>query len=312
MNVNFSINQTIPIDPCILVLAMPQQPLQLPRISMWIILLVCSFFVLYLILSNRSTLIQIEFHVLATFVSFTLTSQLLIIIYYFTQLLYPCLQYTILAHIISLLFLILDVLTCSTLIYYSVYQFSILTRSKFILAVYNRVIRLKTFIIYLLSINIVIMIIDLFFLIRSFLDFEIYIKLLLINSSVPRFILISFYFSSAIQVAFSRLMKKSKIKNSAADEKRFRRNFRLMLKFMILPILYIVYFVPKLFIVFFKYDMNSRELFINLMDLLSDFFFFITPLLLIYVHNILKKKFLKFISKCFSCFCCCCRLMKKE
>lgn len=159
------------------------------------------------------------------------------------------------------------------------------------------------------------MIIDLFFLIRSFLDFksesyvEIYVKLLLTHTSVPRFILISFYFSSAIQVAFSRLLNKKFASSSQNDDaKRFRRNFRLMLKFMLLPILYIVYFVPKLFIVFFKYDMNSRELFIDLMDFLSDFLFFITPLLLIYVHNILKKNFLKFISKCFCFFCCCCRL----
>lgn len=285
-------------------------PINIVTMIFWSLSLMSSLCVLVLIKQSRHALVRAEFYILLLFNIFLFLNIFIICVYFpisFFKLMDKKCDFGI-----GLLILTIDVSTCCTLIYYSLYQISLLSRDRFFLRVFHFVHNLKHFFIFELSIFLICGTVNVFCFISLTTLFNLFqsAHFQAINSCetfVTRFILLLVYSSASIYVIITRLVnrKANNMAINSNENKRLRRNFRLMLKFLIMPILLISYYIPKLTGVIIQIIFETDSLFVNyaildIFDRIGDFLYLLQPFVLIFVHNVLKKAFLTFVLKCFN------------
>ena len=262
-------------------------------ISTWTASIVFFTLALFLTLKSRSNLNRVEFFILCTISLSNITSKLWYILLGISQFLFPISNR---CGIISFgtLFLIFDFICCSTLFYYSIFQISSLSRAKLFLLVFDKAHIMRGFVIYQIVTIVMAILLNLVQWLDTFLrgcDYSQQSKYILIFYLVffgPRVLIISSYSLATVYVFFTRFKQQS-------DKKRFRRNLNLILKFNLLSVMFIISYLPYMLSYIIdastllgSSSISALRLFTFYLPLLV---YVVHPLLLIYVHNILKNTF---------------------
>ena len=266
-----------------------------------------SILTLVVVFMSRSELKSIEIFNLILLYLFIIISQLSAIYCTFSRMenqnVYLNCDYTIFNFISSKF----DILANLTLFYYSLLQISTLSRSKFVLMLFELVNPIKSLVIYEL-----IMFLATFSIAFLFIDFyksnctdltqaELGMNITYVVLVFPRILIIVGYASATAYVILTRLKsRKLKVFSSDLNElKRFNRNLSLMLKFLFLAIIFMISYIPIILPNFITITVFVNSLPLKIVYYSAQMISCSQAGVLLCVHNILKSTFLSCLSKIF-------------
>lgn len=283
--------------------------------SITVIAIPIDILVIMLVVSCKSKLIRTEYYILlqlnvlsflisisalSAFVSYNVTATSI-----FNQ--YQC-------FIINIANLLIFFLVNLVILYYSVFHLSFLSRAKWMLKLKLLIENANFFLIYFISLLIVLtgMVIaagiGIYRDITSKIDYNLCFNLeankikniFIMMSELPMFLAILVYSIAGVLVLCNRLFSQQKYLNTN-EKKRFRRNFLLVVKFFIFTILNFLKTVPMclLMISFFYCERCHLDVLYQLFYV-SYLCYIIQPFFLIFIQSILKKQFIEIVFKFFN------------
>ena len=272
-------------------------------ITTWSVSILAYLLAFFVIIMSRSNLNRIELWILIVICLSNSISKLCYIISYTIPVFSlrvpgPCFTF-----VFGVLFILFDFVCCSTLFQYSLFQISSLSRAKLFLLLFDTVHSVKGYIIIQIVIFIIAIILNLIQWLDNFIrncssgSYKVPIVFCL-EFFGTRFLIISSYLLATFYVFSTRFFHRkaafSSSNNSQNDSKRFRRNLNLLLKFNLLSVLFAVSYLPIIIVYFVDLTVVMSTSF-SLIKMFVFYFpllvYVIHPLLLIYVHNILKATF---------------------
>lgn len=286
------------------------------KLSIWSFSFLLNTLSLCILLLSKKKLIKSEFYILLSFILTTSALKLCLTGFYVAQILLPlqlnqaCVQQVFFSAIISM-----NSLISSTLLYHTFYQISNLRRSKLFLALFNQVHNERNFFIFEFILILVLATITSANLVVasrndplcSNINHTLF-YLVLLELIVPCSLIVVVYVSTIGFICYSRLSNQLKkmvlLMNDTnkMDQKRFRRNFKLMLKFLVFILIFILSLLPQTLYYFIFICCPNCVIDIDLFSLFSDLaliLYAFQPLLLIFIHSILKRTLTECTYKCF-------------
>lgn len=281
-------------------------------LAMWSFSFIFDFAILLSIFKSISKLVRIEFFILCCIGIYSILFKVIIIlaylIYFFNIMVFGSLSIGL------IMFLTTNAYFIDSMIffYYSLYHVTFLKRTKIFLLLSNTIKKPITLLIYLIGVLIFSICLSSVCIIRIMLQtrnltisielyqrecFAIAISQILIPSFFPSVV----YFLATLITLYSRFrISLSKINHMNDSElKRFRRNFILFSKFLILGIVNIFYMIPKTLYSFLVANCIQCAEKLLILDFIGDIFFLMIPIALIIIHNIIRKTLKNILKKVF-------------
>lgn len=277
---------------------------------LWIFSSLLDFAILAVIFQSRSTLSRIEFMILFTMRIYWSLLKLSVILTYVDLYLRENIFNSMTKLLINLFVSNVSFIFSTTLIYYSIYHITFLKRSKIFLALFNLVQKPKTFIVYSIVTIIVSPLVTLVslailypevyggYIEASFFEntkriFIMEVILLIIPSICPSLV----YFTATVITCYCRLLSTVSSKSSKhtvdAESKRFRKNLRLLLKFLVLAFVYMMCMLPKTIYAIILVYSNFRSPYLEILNYSGDLFFILSSFVIILVHKIIGETFFR-------------------
>ena len=270
-------------------------------VSIWTIGISFSLLNLVLVFMSKPKLLKVEFSILVFFTSWTLLYKIFSSIQFLSVLIDPLLALDCAFSLTNTSWSLFLPMSGMILFYYSLFQISTVSRNRMFLALYNAVNNIKTFIVYILLVSIAVLCFIVFNIYMAYLDLGvcpntlqilskfIVLKFMLL-SVIPGFLPVVSYSIAAVYVLYTRFYGGKKFNYSNKQEMtRFRRSFRLLVKFWLMAS--IVALNSVLVNVYFYLSMVLliNTTIVNFIGDLGFAIYAIQPLFLIYIHSILKN-----------------------
>lgn len=278
-------------------------------VTSWSLGILFCLFTLFLIISSKSKLIKLEFYILLTFIiasilfrSLILTTYLFVFFFrpMLTDCLYMCIHFSSSSLFTKLSF---------TLLYYSLFQASSVSRSKLFLLIHLHIHKPRTFVIFeAVTIAFQLVLLFAYAIVINLknggcptineVDSNLFYVRIIVFNSVPSLLPILIYLTTVCYISRSRLFlfKSRQKKQQLTSTKKKRRDVVLLFKFLSLAVvialsnlLLNVYYVIA--------NVNNLSFLVYFLVGYSSFFLFaIQPLFLLYIHSILKNAFKSLMS----------------
>lgn len=279
------------------------------QFSFWSIAILVDTLIIILVFKSKSSLIRVEYFILTTFQLVSVLINLTIII----GTLKVYVSFNVIFVILLRFFSFLTQMILSfVLFYYALFHLSSVNRSGCFRKLFNLVHNSRNYFFYLLAISIFgilfLIVYSLVFysieksnnnlIISNFKDIinkesEYFVAYVAIWFTTPPILV----YLIAIGVLYFRQLKFGKnysIKSESQFAIRYRRNLRVLLKFSILAINNILSNLPVLIYYFIRVNCNCNKF--EFLGYLTDSANFIFPILLVLIHNILKKTLFEIFS----------------
>lgn len=267
---------------------------------------VLNIFGLVIVFLSRSKLLKVEFFILVMLNLKTTAFKVLGVYQYSAMGFNIDLFYQCSTALLSMLSASILTSSFMTLLFYSVFQVSTVSRSKLFLFLFNSTHNVRNFVIYEVLMTILQLLFSAISILMSFLDKNQCPDILSLVSqnvlvkfivflAVPSFLPIIVYLFAIVYVIFSRL----KHKYQQGSTGSFNKNVQLLLKFLALALIFFSSFILQNFFYFstFLFDIN---IYVNVtVGDLGFILYALQPLLLIYAHSILKVTLLSYIHRFF-------------
>lgn len=265
---------------------------------------VLNIFGLVIVFLSRSKLLKVEFFILVMLNLKTTVFKVFAVYQYSAMGFNMDLFKQCLTAMLSMLSASILTSSFMTLLFYSVFQVSTVSRSKLFLFLFNSTHNVRNFFIYEVLMTILQLLFSAISILMSFLDKNQCPDILsLVNQNVlvkfivflavPSFLPIIVYLFAIVYVIFSRL------KHKYQQGSNFNKNVQLLLKFLALALIFFSSFILQNFFYFstFLFDIN---IYVNaIVGDLGFILYALQPLLLIYAHSILKVTLLSYIHRFF-------------
>lgn len=292
--------------------------LEICIITVWLVSWLFDVIVFATIFKSRPNLTHIEFIIIVTIRVYSVFLKIIVILAYIGAFL----NVRFLTQIMQILTQFVLANGCfifsMTLLYYSFYHITCLSRTKIFLILFNLIRSPKIFLIYSLTVVILSALIStmcLVILYPQIFDadyratkatvfaymrqtFVLSIVCLIIPPISPSLV----YLIATVITCYSRLFVSKKTARSHMidqESKRFRQNLSLLLRFLILVIFNLAYILPKSIYAFLSIYCKMCIINIVALNYSGDVFFLLMPFIQIYVHKTLRQTFVNNFRKIF-------------
>lgn len=280
--------------------------------SIWSSTILVNSVSLLTIVSSRTKLTRSEFYILSTFNLIAIVLKLVLTLFYIhryflAEFLGPC-SYLVFQAMSSTL----NTSLYMTLFYYSLYQTSNLSRNKWLLKLFNIVHNWKnTFLfevaVFLLASSGAIAYSIVVYKRSNYnkcanLKVELF-YLVLFWVVVPSILPVVLYAAATVYICYCRFSRPSSYLSSQSESKRFRRNVKLLMRFLALALIVSLSLLPQTVYYFISIlcpKCTVDSVFLANISYVGYFFYGIVPFILIYIHKILRRTFLNFILTVFN------------
>lgn len=282
----------------------------------WTVGAILSFITLLCILASFKKLIRLEFVVLLIFslstVATKISGALLLVLVYF----WPELGNTCLYAILNIIAIVLVEKQAMVSFYYSLFQISTVSREKLFLALYNLVHNPKVFAFYEAVVSIVLFCINgvFFYLayrlndrcpnINDLLQVVLKYKLIILIVA-PSFLSVVAYIACTVYICYLRFIAEPKNSKYYARSRnnehgQFRKHLRLILKFLALALIFLACSLFQNLFFIYTFIYGDFSTLILLMGHAGFVLYAIRPLLVIFIHAVLKESFKSFFLMLFA------------
>lgn len=276
-------------------------------VSVWSTTLIIDLLVIIIEFKSRQILIRLEFFILlAISISSLLLKIASILTYielYFSETIFG--QHT--NFILQWVSINFTFFQSMSLVYYSLYHITFLKRSSCFLVLFNLVHNVKSFVIYLAIISVYSLLLTSIYMILTYIPMyssnlglaqfqRRFIVMIILECAVPPFLASIVYVVAFLITYFSRFQKT----NSSDELKRAQMNFKLMFKFLLLTLSIIMYILPKTAFAYIAFNLVDHSKF-EFLNYIGDISFFLFPIILISIHEILFKTLMSYYNNIFVC-----------
>lgn len=262
---------------------------------------------LLVIFMSRSIINQFEFYTLVILYSILTCSR----INYAIVEIYGKFAIGCISSILNNLNANLEILSNSSYFYYSLLQISMLSRVKFMLVLFKFTHSKKGIIVFHVTVGLIVMLQSLL-IIQHYIDncvslnkISLGLFIYCIEILLSRAIIVLCYVMAMAFICVTRLRnchhKRESSLNELSQLRRFRQNAKLMIKFLALSASFIFIDLVDILPIFIQIQLSLMFTYLN------NLIYILQPLMLLFVHNVLKRKTILFIKSNI-----CGRFIKKE
>lgn len=278
----------------------------------WTIGILFSILCTYIIVISKPKLIQVEFYILISFSVSTILFKI------FSNLLFY-LTYSSITLMDGCLFMVINSL-CLTFIeevrmiilYYSLYQVSKVSRSRFFLLLYKLTHSKRNFIIFKLATTVLAVLFTLTYLTLAYLDVhkcpsvlvimdKFMFNFILIQFTIPCYTPIFVYTLATAYVCYSRFIQRHEINstNNIQEMSKFRKNLKLLFNFFAMTLSFI-FSASFLNLFYFLFYIHPESIAFIVIGHIGFIFYACQIIFVIYVHSILRNTSKSVISRFYS------------